>query len=97
MINTTAVNGYVDLVELNNITFEALENNPDVLSDLQNHLYDVVYLNMQLAPSSGAFYILDTTVNNRSRTPYYSGIYLKYINIYYRNVFLDFYIYSNRN
>lgn len=69
----------------NNITFEALENNPDALSDLQNHLYDVVYLNMQLAPSSGAFYILDTTVNNRSRTPYYSGIYLKYINIYSEN------------
>ncbi|MBQ8527501.1 MAG: hypothetical protein IJ429_03420 [Lachnospiraceae bacterium] len=69
----------------NDITFEALENNPDALSDLQNHLYDVVYLNMQLAPSSGAFYILDTTVNNRSRTPYYNGIYLKYINIYSEN------------
>lgn len=69
----------------NNLTFDALENNPDILADLQNHLYDVVYLNMQLAPSSGAFYILDTTVNSRSETPYYNGIYLKYINIYSEN------------
>ena len=69
----------------NNLTFEDLKNNPDALSDLQNHLYDVVYLNMQLAPSSGAFYILDTSVNSHSKTPYYNGIYLKYINIYSEN------------
>ena len=69
----------------NNITFEDLKNDPDILEDLQNHLYDIVYLNMQLAPSSGAFYILDTTVNSRSETPYYNGIYLKYINIYSEN------------
>jgi len=69
----------------NNITFDKLKNNQDTLNDLQNHLYDIVYLNMQLAPSSGAFYILDTTVNNLSETPYYNGIYLKYINIYSEN------------
>ena len=69
----------------NNITFEDLKNNPDALGELQNHLYDIVYLNMQLAPSSGAFYILDTTVNSHSETPYYNGIYLKYINIYSEN------------
>ena len=69
----------------NNITFEDLKNNPDTLADLQNLLYEVVYLNMQLAPSSGAFYILDTTVNSHSQTPYYNGIYLKYINIYSEN------------
>lgn len=69
----------------NNMTFEDLKNDPDALADLQNYLYDVVYLNMQLAPSSGAFYILDTTVNSHSETPYYNGIYLKYINIYSEN------------
>ncbi len=69
----------------NNITFEDLENNPDALADIQNYLYDIVYLNMQLAPSSGAFYILDSTVNSHSDTPYYNGIYLKYINIYSEN------------
>ncbi len=69
----------------NNRTFGDLKNNPDALGDLQNHLYDIVYWNMQLAPSSGAFYILDTTVNSQSETPYYNGIYLKYINIYSEN------------
>ena len=69
----------------NNLTFEDLKNNSDVLANLQNHLYDIVYLNMQLAPSSGAFYILDTTVNSQSATMYYNGIYLKYINIYSEN------------
>lgn len=69
----------------NSLSFDDLTNNPDVLTDLQNHLYDVVYLNMQLTPSSGAFYILDTTVNSRSETPYYNGIYLKYVNIYSEN------------
>ena len=69
----------------NNITFENLENQPDVLADLQRQLYNVVYLNMQLTPSSGAFYILDTTVNSHSQVPYYNGIYLKYINIYSEN------------
>ena len=69
----------------NNSTFENLENQPDVLADLQRQLYNVVYLNMQLTPSSGAFYILDTTVNSHSQVPYYNGIYLKYINIYSEN------------
>ena len=69
----------------NNMTFEDLKNNPEALANLQNDLYKVVYLNMQLAPSSGAFYILDTTVNSHSDTPYYNGIYLKYINIYSEN------------
>ena len=69
----------------NNLTFEDLKNNPDTLGNLQNHLYDIVYLNMQLAPSSGTFYILDTTVNSHTEIPYYNGIYLKYINIYSEN------------
>ena len=66
----------------NNLTFEALRDNADALTALQMELYDTVYLNMQLAPASGAFYILDTTVNSHSETPLYNGIYLKYVNLY---------------
>jgi len=65
-----------------NLNFENLRNHADALSALQIELYDIVYLNMQLAPSSGAFYILDTTVNSRSEIPLYNGIYLKYVNLY---------------
>ncbi len=66
----------------NNLAFEGLKNNADALSALQIELYNIVYLNMQLAPASGAFYILDTTVNNQSEPQLYNGIYLKYINLY---------------
>lgn len=64
-----------------NLVFDDLKNNTDAITELQNKLYDTVYLNMQLSRSSGAFYILNTTVNNHSVTPLYNGIYLKYINI----------------
>ena len=66
----------------NNLAFEDLKNNSEALSALQLELYDTVYLNMQLASSSGAFYILDTTVNGQSDPQLYNGIYLKYINLY---------------
>lgn len=64
-----------------NYSFEELKNNPEALFSLQNELYNTVYLNMQLAPSSGAFYILDSTVNSQLPNPLYNGIYLKYINL----------------
>ncbi|MEE1057599.1 MAG: LuxR C-terminal-related transcriptional regulator [Acutalibacteraceae bacterium] len=64
-----------------NYSFEELKNNPEALFSLQNELYNTVYLNMQLAPSSGAFYILDSTVNSQLPESLYNGIYLKYINL----------------
>ena len=36
---------------------------------------------MQVAPASGTFYILNTTVNSTSETPLFNGIYLKYVNL----------------
>lgn len=69
----------------NNLTFDTLRNNTEALTALQRELYDTVYLNMQISSSSGAFYILDTTVNSRSPSPLYSGIYLKYVNLYSEN------------
>ncbi len=78
----------------NNISFDELKNNSVALDALQNRLYDSVYLNMQVAPASGAFYILDTTVNSSSDVPLYNGIYLKYINLSSENtVNNDFSIY----
>ncbi len=74
-----------DYLTENNIGFDELKNNPEALDALQNKMYDSVYLNMQLAPASGAFYILDTTANSNSQTELYSGIYLKYINLYSEN------------
>ena len=40
---------------------------------------------MLLAPCSGAFYFLNTTVNDSLPDKSYSGLYLKYANIYAEN------------
>ncbi len=83
-----------DYLTENNIGFSELKNDSVALDALQDRLYDSVYLNMQVAPASGAFYILDTTANSDSPTELYSGIYLKYINLYSENtVNNDFSIY----
>ncbi|MBR4112529.1 MAG: hypothetical protein IKK53_05810 [Ruminiclostridium sp.] len=83
-----------DYLTEENITFAELKNNSEALDSLQNILYDSVYLNMQVAPASGAFYILDTTANSSSETSLYNGIYLKYINLCSENtVNNDFSIY----
>jgi len=66
----------------NNLCFDDLKDNSDAIYKLQETLYNTVYLNMQISPSSGAFYILNTTVNSKSEAPLYSGIYLKYVNLY---------------
>ncbi len=68
-----------------NMTFADLDGNPEKLQTLQDSLYDTVYLNMQLAPSSGAFYLLDASVNGQNDNDLYNGIYLKYINLYSEN------------
>ena len=69
----------------NNTSFVALENNASALEKLQSEMYDILYLNMQVAHPSGAFFILDTTVNSTSENCYYSGVYLKYINLFSEN------------
>lgn len=66
----------------NNLCFDDLKDNSDAIYKLQETLYNTVYLNMQISPSSGAFYILNTTVNSKSEAHLYSGIYLKYVNLY---------------
>ncbi len=82
-----------DYLTENGVRFDDLKNSPDMLDELQNRLYDSVYLNMQVAPASGAFCILNTTAGSGS-DGLYSGIYLKYINLCSENtVNNDFSIY----
>jgi len=70
-----------DYLTRQQLQFDQLKDNSQALSALQSQLYGTVYLNMQVAPASGAFYILDTTVNSASEIPYFNGIYLKYVNL----------------
>lgn len=64
------------------LTFDKLTNNIEALTALQKQSYETVYTNIRVAPCSGAFYMLNTTVNNKEETPYYNGVYIKFANLY---------------
>ena len=64
-----------------NLPFTLFRNNPEVLTALQYSAYTTVLNHMRLADCSGAFFMLNTTVNDGLEDTYYSGIYLKYANI----------------
>lgn len=59
-------------------TFNELKNNKEALTAIQEEAYDSVYANMRLAECSGAFYFLNTTVNDSLPDTYYNGVYLKF-------------------
>lgn len=63
-----------DDIESFSVPFAELRNNVNALSALQSDTYDTVLNNMKLADCSGAFYLLNTTVNDRLDNDYYSGI-----------------------
>lgn len=67
------------------LSFDDLRDNQDVLTDLQSEAYLTVYNNMRIAPCSGAFYFLNTTVNSGLEQGYYNGIYLKVANLFSEN------------
>lgn len=71
-----------DYLAENGLSFDSLTNNIDALTDLQLKSYATVYTNIRVAPCSGAFYILNTTVNNGQKDRYYNGIYIKFANLY---------------
>ncbi len=62
----------------NNISFEALENNAALIDGLQAEVYNIIGANMHYADCSGAFYILNTTVNSKLPEKHRSGVYLKF-------------------
>ena len=64
------------------IPFDGLRNNADALNEIQHEAYDAVYTHMKLTTCSGAFYFLNTTINDSLPETYYNGLYLKYANLY---------------
>lgn len=78
-------NTVADILQERRVSFEDLRNNPDLLTEIQREAYSLIYTHMQLTTSSGAFYFLDTTVNDTLPETYYNGMYLKYVNLYAEN------------
>ena len=71
-----------DYLTEHDMSFGDLTNDIEALTALQAKAYGTVYTNIRIASCSGAFYILNTTVNNTLDTPHYNGIYIKYANLY---------------
>lgn len=63
------------------IPFDELKNDQEALLALQRAAYDPLYDHMRRSSCSGAFYLLNTTVNDTLEDTYYNGIYLKYANL----------------
>lgn len=74
-----------DVLQAHRISFDELCNNEAVLTEIQQSAYNDVYTHMQLATCSGAFYLLNTTVNSDLPAESYNGLYLKYANLYAEN------------
>lgn len=74
-----------DVLQAHRISFEDLRNNESVLTEIQQNIYNDVYNHMRLATCSGAFYLLNTTVNDSLSGESYNGLYLKYANLYAEN------------
>lgn len=72
-------------LQTHRISFADLRNNEAVLTEIQQSAYSSVYTHMQLATCSGAFYLLNTTLNDSLPDESYNGLYLKYANLYAEN------------
>ena len=75
------ITALVQKYEKNGHPFDSLKNDVETLKALQADAYHIIQSHLQLADCSGAFYFLNTTVNDGLEKDYYNGIYLKYNNL----------------
>ncbi|WP_405378454.1 LuxR C-terminal-related transcriptional regulator [Phascolarctobacterium sp.] len=64
------------------IEFKDLNNNPEALEDIQAAVFGSLRRNLHMSSSSGAFYMLNATVNSHVPDKTKHALYLKYINVY---------------
>ncbi|WP_419556878.1 hypothetical protein [Phascolarctobacterium succinatutens] len=65
--------------------YDALNNNPEALTAIQQATYQTLAAKMQQAPASGALYLINASVNTNLLEPTYNGLFLKFTNIYSEN------------
>ncbi|MDF2537257.1 MAG: response regulator containing a CheY-like receiver domain and an DNA-binding domain [Herbinix sp.] len=70
---------FEDTLNHMNLTIDKLSTNPDKLEELISEVYDLTYYSLEKADCSGAFIILNTTVNPALSNAEFSraGLYLK--------------------
>lgn len=69
--------------------YDALNNNPEALTAIQQATYQTLAAKMQQAPVSGALYLLNASVNTNLLEPTYNGLFLKFTNIYSENTLFN--------
>ena len=69
--------------------YDALNNNPEALTAIQQATYQTLTAKMQQAPASGALYLLNASVNTNLLEPTYNGLFLKFTNIYSENTLFN--------
>ena len=69
--------------------FARLNDNPQVLSAIQERSYNVLTSKMQQSPCSGVLYLVDASINTRTPTKTYNGMFLKYTNIHSENTLFN--------
>ena len=69
--------------------FAKLNDNPQVLSAIQERSYNVLISKMQQSPCSGVLYLVDASINTKTPTKTYNGMFLKYTNIHSENTLFN--------
>ncbi|WP_337556502.1 response regulator transcription factor [Phascolarctobacterium succinatutens] len=69
--------------------YDALNNNPEALTAIQQATYQTLAAKMQQAPASGALYLINASVNTNLLEPTYNGLFLKFTNIYSENTLFN--------
>ncbi|MDL2313524.1 LuxR C-terminal-related transcriptional regulator [Desulfovibrio sp. OttesenSCG-928-C14] len=66
-----------------NLTIKDLADNQSLIAKVESHTYNLMYDSLRIADCSGAFIILDTTVNTKIPNASHSrsGTYLKLVNV----------------
>lgn len=69
--------------------YDALNNNPEALTAIQQATYQTLAAKLQQAPASGALYLINASVNTNLLEPTYNGLFLKFTNIYSENTLFN--------
>lgn len=69
--------------------YDALNNNPEALTAIQQATYQTLAAKMQQAPASGVLYLINASVNTNLLEPTYNGLFLKFTNIYSENTLFN--------
>ena len=70
-------------------SIDALNNQPDLLYAIQAAAYNTLAEKMQASFCSGAFYLVNASVNTGLMEKHFNGLYLKFANVYSENTALN--------